>query len=261
MARTKVKVAAGRLLAVITVAWLPLVSPAAPLDQILNLQAQSQKEASQSQAKIDKLADQTEELAAKYKNSVAELDNLRIYNDQIEKLVNAQRQQILSVGQQLNDIDNTEHQIAPLIQRMLASLDAFVKADFPFLMDERQQRLQKLHAAMDDAGLSVSEKFRQLILAYQIEVNYGRTVAAYRGELTEGGVTRAVDFLRVGRIALMYRSPDGKDTGYWDNQQRRWVAAGDKYNHLVETGLHIARREGAPDLIEVPVPAPVTAHE
>lgn len=261
MARTKVEAATGRLLAVIAMALLPLVSPAAPLDRILNLQAQSQQEASQSQARIDKLADQTEELAAKYKNSLAELDNLRIYNDQIEKLVVAQRQQISSVEQQLKDIDNTEHQIAPLIQRMLVSLDAFVKADFPFLMDERQKRLQKLHAAMDDAGLSVSEKFRQLILAYQIEVNYGRTVAAYRGELSEGGAKRTVDFLRVGRIALMYRSPDGKETGYWDNQQRRWIDMGDKYNGLVEAGLRIARREGAPDLIEVPVPAPVSAHE
>jgi len=236
-------------------------SPATSIDRTLNLQAQSLQEGAQSQAKIDKLADQTEVLAAKYKNDLAELNNLRTYNEEVEKLVSAQRQQVSSLAQQLKDIDDTEQQIEPLVRRMLVSLKALVNADMPFLTEERQRRLQKLDAAVADPSLSVSEKFRQVMLAYQIEVDYGRTISAYRGELAENGNKRAVDYLRIGRIALMYRSLDGQETGYWDDRQRRWIATGDKYRRLLEEGLHIARREGAPDLIDVPVPAPVSAHE
>ena len=53
----------------------------------------------------------------------------------------------------------------------------------------------------------------------------------------------------------MYRTVDGDETGYWDNQQKMWVADPD-YARAIEEALSIAKQEGAPDLITVPVPAP-----
>ncbi len=259
MVRDKEEIIARRILVIACLALMPVISSAAPLDRSLNLQAQSQQEAAQSQARIDKLADQTDELAARYKNSLAELDNLRVYNDQVGKLVTAQQQESSSLEQQLKDIDTTERQIQPLVQHMLVALDAFVKADLPFLTEKRQERLQQLHAMMDDATLSIAEKFRRVMIAYQIEMSYDRGIAAYRGKLGENDNERQVDFLRVGRVALLYRTLDGKDTGYWDNQQHRWVAAGTEYSRAVEHGLRITRKEAAPDLIDVPVP--VSANE
>lgn len=251
-----------RLLAMACLTLAPLIPvAAAPLDRPLNLQAQSQQEAAQSQDKIDKLADQTEELAARYKSSLAELDNLRVYNDQVERLVAAQQQESSSLEQQLKDIDVTERQIQPLVQRMLAALDEFVKADIPFLAEERQTRLRQLHAMTDDAAVAVAEKYRRVMAAYRIEMGYGRSIAAYRGKLAENGNERQVDFLRVGRIALLYRTFDGKDTGYWDRRQRRWLATGGEYSRAVADGLRIARKEVATDLIDVPVPAPTSGHE
>jgi hypothetical protein len=238
-----------------------LQAAAASLDRTLNLQIQSQQEAAQSQAKIDKLADQTEELIAAYKNAVAELDNLRNYNGEVEKLVAGQRQELSSIEQQLEEIDNTEGQVEPLVNRMLASLDDFVKSDMPFQTDERRARLQQLHAAVDDPGLPVAEKFRQVMAVYRIEMSYGRSIATYRGKLPENGSARDVDFLRLGRVALLYRTLDGKDSGYWDNRQHRWIAAGAEYSRAVADGLRIARREAAPDLIDAPVPAPTQSHD
>jgi len=69
---------------------------------------------------------------------------------------------------------------------------------------------------MPRADVTVSEKYRRIVEAYQLEMEYGRTIEAYRGE-RDG---KTVDFLRVGRVGLMYQSPDGKETGYWDAQRK-----------------------------------------
>jgi len=233
----------------------------APLDKSVAVQGQAQQEAVQSQAKVDKLADQTTDLVARYKSVMAELDNLRAYNDQVDKLVASQRTRKVSLDRQLKDIDVTEQQILPFIQRMLSTLDEFVKLDVPFLPDERKQRLQQLHAMMDDAGVPIAEKYRRVMEAYQIETDYGRNIEAYRGKLTQGGSERLVDFLRIGRVALLYRTLDGSDTGYWDRARHQWISTGEADNRAVAQGLRIAHKEAAPDLINVPVPAPETAHD
>jgi hypothetical protein len=234
---------------------------AAPLDKPVAVQGQAQQEAVRSQDKIDKIADQTADLATRYKSVLAELDNLRAYDDQVDKLVSSQQQQAQSLERQLRDIDVTEQQILPFIERMLATLDEFVKLDVPFLPDERQRRLEHLHAMMDDASVPIAEKYRRVMEAYQIETDYGRNIEAYRGKLTLDGGERLVDFLRIGRVVLLYRTLDGSDTGYWDRDQRRWVSMGESDSRAVAKGLRIARKETAPDLIEAPVPAPEAGHE
>ncbi len=93
------------------------------------VEGQAQQEAVRSQAKVDKLADRTEQLAERYKTVLAKLDNLRAYDDQVDKLLQSQRQQARSLEKQLADIDVTERQILPFIRRMLSTLDEFVKLD------------------------------------------------------------------------------------------------------------------------------------
>lgn len=227
----------------------------------VDVEGKAQQEAARSQAKVDKLADQTQQLAGRYKTLLAKLDNLRDYNDQVDKLVRSQQGQIKSLNGQLGDIDVTERRILPFIRRMLTTLDEFVKLDVPFLPDERRKRLQQLHAMMDDASVSIAEKYRRVMEAYQVETDYGRTIEAYRGKLQQPSGERLVDFLRVGRVALLYRTLDGSDSGYWDQQRRQWVSAGGRDSRAIAKGLRIARKELAPDLIDVPVPAPETAHD
>ena len=231
------------------------------LDRPLSVQGQAQQEAVQSQDKIDKLADQTSDLSVHYKSILAELDNARIYNDQLEKLVSSQQQETLSLERQLKEIDVTERQILPFIQRMLTTLDEFVKLDVPFLTEERHNRLQQLHSMMDDASVSIAEKYRRVMEAYQVETDYGRNIEAYRNKLNQNGSERLVDFLRVGRVALLYRTLDGSDSGYWDQGKRRWISMGDEFSRAVADGLRIARKEAAPALIDVPVSAPEQAHD
>ena len=87
-------------------------------------------------------------------------------------------------------------------------------------------------------------------------MNYGRTIKSYRGELDVDGDKKAVDFLRVGRIALLYQTLDGQKLGVWDKQQKAFTALDDSYKSKVASALRIAREQAAPGLIKIPVDAP-----
>lgn len=97
-----------------------------------------------------------------------------------------------------------------------------------------------------------AERYRRLLEAYQIELEYGRTMVAYKGKLEDG---READFVRVGRVTLLYRTADGEESGYWDAQQKKWVVE-NEYNKAIEATLLMATKEIPPDLTAVPVPAP-----
>jgi hypothetical protein len=108
---------------------------------------------------------------------------------------------------------------------------------------------------MSRADVSVSEKYRRIIEAYQIETEYGHTLEAYQGDLEEGDEVRTVRFLRIGRVALLYQTMDGEETGYWDANRKAWVVD-DSYRSAVKHGFEVADKVGAPDLLRAPVPAP-----
>jgi hypothetical protein len=134
---------------------------------------------------------------------------------------------------------------------MFDELVAFIAADVPFLDTERQARVARLRDLMLQVDAPPGEKFRRLLEAYSIEMEYGRTMDSYKGMLADG---REVEFIRLGRVSLMYRTVDGEESGYWNNEQKAWVAA-PEYNRAIEEALKMAKQEGAPDLITVPVPA------
>jgi hypothetical protein len=127
-----------------------------------------------------------------------------------------------------------------------------VKLDVPFLKEERSRRLAHLRELMGRADVTNSEKYRRILEAYQIENDYGRTIEAYRGTLPDG---RTVDFLRVGRIALIYQSLDADESAVWDPAGDQWVELDSSYRMAIKQGLRIARKQSAPDLIRLPLPA------
>ena len=108
---------------------------------------------------------------------------------------------------------------------------------------------------MSRADVSNAEKYRAIMEAYQIENEYGRSIEAYRSTIESDGETKTVDFLRFGRIALVYQTLDGSESRVWDQQQRAWVPLDDSYRTSIRDGLRIARRQSAPDLIRLPLPA------
>lgn len=229
------------------------------LNSAMQLQAQINNAAAQSQQQVDKLSDQTQEMLEEYQLTVTQTERLQVYNDQLERLIRDQEENKASITKQLGGIEIVEKEIVPLMLRMIDSLAQFVKLDVPFLIDERTARVETLKSIMDRSDVTVSEKYRQIMDAYSKEVDYGRTIEAYRGVMTLEGEERQVDYLRVGRILLAYQTLDGSATGFWNKNTRQWEPLDDSYRGAISDGLRVARKQTAPDLLTIPVSGPETA--
>ena len=210
------------------------------------------KAASTSQKRVTRLAQQTADLLAGYRAVVRETESLKIYNDNLAKVVMDQREEVVSINQQLNGLEATNRGIVPLMLEMIDTLGKIVESDMPFRLEERRARVVRLRDMMDQADVTASEKYRRVMEAYQGEMEYGRTTEAYAEALPSTGQT--VDFLRIGRTLLIYQSSDQVTTGWFNPSTREYEDLPDRYRLEVKQGLAIARNEKAPDLVMLPVP-------
>lgn len=207
----------------------------------------------QSQDRIDKMSEETRQLLNEYRDLSRQHRNLVVYNDNLNDMVNSQQEEVDSLERQINDIQVTKREIVPLMLRMLDTLEDFVHADLPFLQDERRARVEGLRNLMVRADVDIPEKFRQIMLAYQTESDFGRSMEAFHGELVLDGQERSVEFLRIGRLVLAYQTLDRSETGFWSARDRAWLPLERRYNQAVRQGMRIAGRQAAPELIQVPV--------
>ena len=258
MSKTKVAAATGPRWVHLLVAIAPvlLAAPAgAQLQEALAAQVQADKEQADAQNQVNQIRERTQDANGRYAQAMADADSLERYNSQLDVQVKSQLTEIASIEKQLTEIDTTNREVQPLMQQMVDTLAQFVSLDMPFLLEEREARVQGLKDMMLRADVTISEKYRRILEAYQIELEYGRTLGTYQGRLGTGADARTVEFVQLGRVSLMYRTIDGSDTGYWDANKKTWVSDVG-YKQAVETALRVANHTGAAELLTVPVPVP-----
>lgn len=219
-------------------------------------QKASDQSSAKSQQRIAQLADQTSELVGEYRLALQKLDRVKIYNGHLQTLVNDQEAEKANIQRQLEDFQVVQTDIVPLMFNMIESMEKFIEADLPFNLDERRTRVENLRTMMDDSEITISEKYRKIMEAYQIEVGFGRDMEAIVGDLTIGGETRKVEFLRIGRIVLAYQTANKEETGFWNRNTGQWELLPDEYRSAITAGLRIARKQAAPDLLKLPIAAP-----
>ena len=206
-----------------------------------------------TQEQIVKLDEQTRVLLADYQSTSKEYDSLKLYNDQVQKIINSQIEEIENILIKIDELDQTNQRIVPFMLRMIDGLENFIQLDIPFLMNERKDRLNNLKVTMDRGDVSTSEKFRLIVEAYKTELEYGRTIEAYRDNIIIDDVETSADFLRVGRIALTYLTVDGSKGGYWDTNSQTWEEASSSIKRSTEDALKVASKQAPPALIKIPV--------
>ena len=251
------RAAAGAL--AVFAAWTALAqSNVQTVQGAVNEQKGANSAALQSQERVNKLDDETQGMLTEYRTTLRETDSLRRYNDQLELQIKSQQEEMVSIQNQIQDIERTNREIYPLMQRMVETLEKFIALDLPFLKDERAKRIATLKETLVRADVSTAEKYRRILEAYTIEMEYGRTIEAYEGPLGEGEESRTVNFVRLGRSALLYQTLDASESGYWNADEKKFVED-NGYDDDVTHALRVARKQTAPDLIVAPIRAPEVA--
>jgi regulator of replication initiation timing len=236
--------------------WLN-AAMAQSLGSTVQVETKINKDAASSQQRVSTLAKQTQDLLAEYRAVVREVESLKIYNENLAKVVGDQRSEIESINNQLAGLEATNRGVVPLMLEMIEALGQIVEADIPFRIEERRARVERLANMMDQAEVTASEKYRRVMEAYQSELEFGRTTEAYSDTLPTTGQT--VDFLRVGRTLLIYQTSDQSSTGWFNPSTRAFEELPSKYTLEVKNGIAIAKNEKAPDLVMLPTPGPEAA--
>ncbi len=254
MKRTCAAIAAGTVLMLVVAISIPTLVWAGSLSRARSATQAADAAARSSQKRVDSLDDQTQKDLQRYRAALWQTQQLQAYTTQVQPLLAQQQQQLASLQKQLKDQGNVQQQMLPLMLQMIDSLDKFVSLDLPFLQQEREERIANLKRDMADSSIPLAQKFSRLAQAYGIEAGYGRKLGAERENIVVGGQHKDVDILRVGRVALLYETPDGDDTGYWNSIQKRWVSLGGDYARDIHEGLKIARGDVAATPLPLPLP-------
>lgn len=232
-------------------------SSATSIDDILDVGKQRTADAKTSQAKIDRLADETRDLLSDYKTVMKQVDGLRVYNARLERQIANQERRISDIDASIAEAAVIQRQIPPLVGRMLDGLEQFINLDMPFDLDTRLGNIEAVRSNLDRSDVTSAEAFRQVLELYSIELQYGRGIESYPDTISINGVEREVDILRVGRVSLVYQTKDGAETGAWNTKTQSWesLSAGD-YASAVRKGVRIAKKQATIELLNMPVAAP-----
>jgi uncharacterized coiled-coil protein SlyX len=186
-----------------------------------------------------------------------QVDGLKVYNARLERQIANQEKRITDIDASISEASVIQRQIPPLVTRMLDGLEQFIQLDMPFDLDTRLGNIEAVRANMDRSDVTSAEAYRQVLELYSIELQYGRGIESYSDSIDLNGAEREVDILRIGRVALVYQSTDGAETGAWNRETQRWeeLPAGD-YASEVRKGVRIAKKQATIELLSMPVSAP-----
>lgn len=224
-----------------------------PLDSAVETKLQAQNDVVKSQDKVDALVNQTKDLVQEYHDAIRKTDSLGTYNGQLSKLIKQQKVSLNSIKRQLDNVEETQRNIVPLMIKMIDTLEKFVELDLPFLIQERQQRVADLKSVMDRPDVALPDKYRRIMQAYQIEMEYGRTIEAYSDTVNIENKEYTVDVLRVGRLLISFQTLDGKMSGLWNKESKAWEKVSSEYDRSIKQGIQIAKKQAPPELIKLPI--------
>ncbi len=217
------------------------------------------RDTARSQQRIDQLDDQTAALLNDYRANLKQLEAARRYNASLNRNIESQEREIARLQEDIDNVEGLQRAMQPLMEDMVERFGEIVNADLPFDIVARADRASRLATVLDNPSMSAAQRYRLIVEAYQIENEFGRTIGSYEGTIGDGEDALTGEFLRIGRIALIFKTPDDSVLRIWDTAQGAFVNLDRSYLQDVKLGLRMAKEQTAPDILFVPVKPPVQA--
>lgn len=224
----------------------------AQLREALNTGEQATRRAEQVQDQINQLDDQRTDMVREYRTLLQRRDAAELYSKQQELVVKSQREEIVSLTEQLGSIDDITAQTVPMLLSMVEDLQNFVAADLPFKQTEREARLEALVGIMQQPNVTAAEQYRLIMDAYQAEMEYGRTISTWQEEIDIDGKPTTVDMFLYGRVALVYLTPNGKASRY-NRATGEWENLSGKFAPDIAKAIRVAQGKAQQDVLFAPV--------
>ena len=248
---SKISIAKHLLLAGATV--LAFTAPAqAQLEEAMRTAKSSTAASAASQARVEEYDDAADSNIREYRAVLQQIDNIQLFVDKQDIYLKSQAKEIASLNNQLGNVENIKRGMVPMMLRMTAAIEDSVESDMPFLLNERRARIERLKGVLANPDISPAEQYRQVLNTYKIEVSYGQGLDSYEGpHPSKEGMK--VDYLRYGRLALVYMTKDESDLGYFDMASSSWKTLSGSEALSVRQAIRVANEEAAPEVVMAPM--------
>jgi hypothetical protein len=232
---------------------LALGMPAhAQLDQVLQTAKRSTAQSAASQRTVADADDRAGSNQREYRAVLQQIDNIQLFVDKQDIYLRSQNSELASLKNQLGTVEQIKQGMSPMMLRMAIAIEDAIEKDLPFRMEERRARMGRLKDTLGDPSVTPAEQYRQVLNAYKVEVSYGQGLDSYEGvHPTKPG--DIVNFLRYGRVALLYMSKDESEIGRFDMASQSWQPVSASEALSVRRAIRIAMGEAAPGLVMAPV--------
>lgn len=162
-------------------------------------------------------------------------------------------QNVGELERRLTESTRLQAVIGDSLLAVLNRLENVVATDLPFLAAERQQRLASLRSELARPEVESAEKLRRLLEGLLVEAQYGETVEVTQERITVDGVETFVDLMRLGRLTMFWRTPDGAQVGTWDPVSKSFVTLPGRYSRTLQKSMEMASRMRPVQLLSLPL--------
>ena len=145
-------------------------NPEIIVDKTIYSQVDASAESANAQKKIDNLDDESKKIYYEYKDTTAEYKGLKTYDDQLQKIIFSQEDEIKSLLNQIDSLDETNKDILPFLKRMIDALREFIKLDVPFLYEQRMSKVDNLDDILLRSNVTTAEKFRKVLKPINLSI-------------------------------------------------------------------------------------------
>lgn len=243
--------ACGAMVAMVAAA--PAAARQTQLDRAVAQSEQATQDGQQSQQRIDAFEERRGDLFREYRATLQRIESQQLFLEQQRVFLRSQENEIEDLQRQIEEVDDITISLLPMQFEMIDQLDNFIALDIPFRLDERTNRIAELRTLMDRPDVPVSEKYRKIIEAYEIEAEFGRKLTYWEAPFGDGPDAPLVDFLLIGRVAWVYMFKDESRLGVWNAEEGAWENLAGSYRADLRQAVRIARETATPNVFLAPV--------
>jgi hypothetical protein len=209
--------------------------------------------AKDTQEKLDAWSREQEALENRYRTAQANIAYLEERLARQTEIGSALDAKVTELERRLEESGRLQAVIQDTLNVVLSRLEKEVDQDLPFLPEEREARMAGLRRIMAEPDVTPAEKLRRLLEAMLVEAQYGETVEVEPANIQVEGKEIHADILRIGRLALYWRSPDGSQVGTWDPVSAAWVVLPGGYKRVIGRSMEMASRMRPTELVSLPL--------
>jgi hypothetical protein len=207
----------------------------------------------QTQKQQQAWAEEKSDLAARYRSAKAQVDYLEKKKTFEEKEVSELNEGIAELERRMVESVRLNDSLQDSLNAVVTQLENWVRRDVPFLMEERQERLASVREAIAKPDVTPAEKLRRVLEALQVEANYGNVAEVSQEKIRVGDEDVFADVIRVGRVSVFWRSPDGKRVGEYDRAAKSWVELEGKHVRSINELRDMVLRLKSTKVVSLPL--------